>query len=92
MNKQEFIELAGIDWDDISDDVFSYYVQTWQGGKQTANKYVSPKTPTYTASFNKNGEYELRIIAYSKESKGFLEPVIVNVTVTNGNLSVEVEQ
>ena len=81
-----------LNWDDISDDVFSYYVQTWQGGKQTANKYVSPKTPTYTASFNKNGEYELRIIAYSKESKGFLEPVIVNVTVTNGNLSVEVEQ
>lgn len=72
-----------LNWDDISDDVISYYVRLYQGDEMKTNTYIKPTTPTFSTTFTKDGEYSYHIIAYSKTEKAFLEPVVVNVTVVN---------
>ncbi|MDX8367200.1 fibronectin type III domain-containing protein [Cytobacillus sp. IB215665] len=76
--------IVELEWHDLTD-VYGYYVERWKDGKREFRLFVSSNTLTDEVSTA--GEYEYKIIAYSKTTRTMLAPFEETVSV-----GMEIEQ
>lgn len=79
-------QTISLEWDNLTD-VYGYYVEVWKDGKKQIRKYTNTNSFTHTVS--KDGEYQFKIIVYSKTSRTMLSPYEVNITVGGELSSIE---